>query len=143
MTQASTKPTDVERHRVETDPTVLLVRIDESLYYANTRYLEDRVLREIASRPEIDDLLLICSAVNFIDASALETLESLHEELEDAGVRLTLAEVKGPVMDRLEAIGFVDRIGRERVHLSCWVAWCELAGESRPGEGPAEPPPAA
>ena len=44
----------------------------------------------------------MCSAVNAIDASALESLEAINHRLQDAGVRLHLSEVKGPVMDRLQ-----------------------------------------
>ena len=69
-------------------------------------------------RPAVKYLVLIGIAINFIDASALETLEALIEELKDAGVELHLAEIKGPVMDRLQAIGFVDHLGSERIHLS-------------------------
>lgn len=109
---------NVLRHPVRTCPHVIAVRVDESLYFANTRYLEDQLLAMVADRPEVRHLLLICSAINFIDASALQTLEALRAELQDAGVQLHLAEVKGPVMDRLQAIGFVERLGAEHIFLS-------------------------
>jgi hypothetical protein len=64
--------------------------VDESLYFANTRYLEDTLLRIVAGRPEVKHLVLIGSAINFIDASAMETLESLLHELRAAGVELHL-----------------------------------------------------
>ncbi len=117
---------NVLRHPVTTCPHVLAVRVDESLYFANTKYLEDQLLALIAERPDVRHLVLICSAVNFIDASALETLEELVHELCDAGVELWLAEVKGPVMDRLEAIGFVDIIGQDHVFLSTHEAMVAL-----------------
>jgi SulP family sulfate permease len=109
---------NVLRHPVQCWPNVLAMRIDESLYFANSKFLEDTVLGLIADRPEVEHFVLIGTAVNFIDASALETLVGLHQDLQDAGVRLHLAAIKGPVMDRLQAIGFVDLIGREQVHLS-------------------------
>ncbi len=109
---------NVRRHQVKTCPHVIAMRIDESLYFANTKFLEDKVLCAIADRPEVKHLVLIGIAVNFIDASALETLESLIDELRDAGVTLHLAEIKGPVMDRLQAIGFVDKIGADHIYLS-------------------------
>jgi SulP family sulfate permease len=109
---------NVRRHQVKTCPHVIAMRIDESLYFANTKFLEDKVLCSITDRPEVKHLVLIGIAVNFIDASALETLESLIDELRDAGVQLNLAEIKGPVMDRLKAIGFVDKIGAEHIFLS-------------------------
>jgi SulP family sulfate permease len=109
---------NVQRHEVETCPHVVAVRVDESLYFANTKYLEDRLLGLVADRPEVEHLLLICSAINFIDASALETLEALVHELRDAGVSVWLSEVKGPVMDRLIAIGFVEELGEDHIFLS-------------------------
>jgi SulP family sulfate permease len=33
-------------------------------------------------------------------------------------VEFHLAEIKGPVMDRLKTIGFVDKIGADHIHLS-------------------------
>ncbi len=109
---------NVERHEVETWPQTVAIRVDESLYFANTKYLEDVVLQMVADKPELKYLVLIGIAVNDIDASALETLKSLNQELRDAGVELHLAGFKGPITDRLKAIGFIDHIGPGRVHLS-------------------------
>ncbi|HSN77652.1 MAG TPA: solute carrier family 26 protein [Anaerolineae bacterium] len=118
---------NVQRHDVQTCPHVVAVRVDESLYFANTAYLESRLLGMVAERPEVRHLLLICSAVNFIDASALETLEAMLHELRDAGADLWLAEVKGPVMDRLLAIGFIDKLGHDHVFLSTHQAMNALS----------------
>lgn len=117
---------NVLRHRVKTCPHVVAIRVDESLYFANTKFLEDTVLSTIADQPEVKHLVLIGIAVNFIDASALETLEALVQELRQAGVEFHLAEIKGPVMDRLNAIGFVDKIGADHVHLSTHDAMTAL-----------------
>lgn len=99
---------NIERHSVLTNPAVLSIRIDESLYFANSRYLEDRIGALIAERPEVKHVILMCSAVNAIDASALESLEEINHRLADAGIRLHLSEVKGPVMDRLRKTTFLD-----------------------------------
>lgn len=109
---------NILRHPVQTCPKAVAVRVDESLYFANAKYLEDTVLQCVADNPEIEDFVLIGTAVNFIDASALETLESLHQELNDARVNFHLAAIKGPVMDRLKKIGFIAEFGEEFVHLS-------------------------
>ena len=119
---------NVLRHEVQTDPRILAVRVDESLYFANTAQLEDALLSRVAERPEIDHLVLIMSAVNFIDASALETLETLIERLRDSGVTLHMAEVKGPVMDRLERVHFLETLGSGRVYLSTHAAMKDLGG---------------
>lgn len=109
---------NVERHAVLTWPNVVAVRIDQSLYFANSKFLEDTVLNIVAAQPQVEHFVLIGTAVNFIDASALETLEMLHNQLKNAGVTLHLAAIKGPVMDKLKAIGFIDHIGEEHIHLS-------------------------
>ncbi len=109
---------NVLRYHVQTWAHVLLIRVDESLYFANTKAIEDSVLRRVAERPAIKHLVLTGSAINFIDASALETLRALHAELENAGVALHLAEINEPVLDKLRAIGFVEEIGEARVHFS-------------------------
>ncbi len=121
---------NVERHETETVSHVALLRIDESLYFANARYLEDTVYDLVATRPELEHVVLICSAVNLIDASALESLDAINARLKDSGVTLHLAEVKGPVMDRLKCSDFLDDM-TGRVFLSTFAAWREL---SRPSE---------
>jgi SulP family sulfate permease len=93
---------NVKRHTVLTDPRILTIRIDESLTYLNARWLEEFVLEQVAVHPQLRHLILMCSAVNAIDASALESIEAINHRLTDAGVRLHLSEVKGPVMDALE-----------------------------------------
>jgi sulfate permease, SulP family len=118
---------NVLRHQVKTYPHIIAIRIDESLYFANSRFVEDLVLRLVSERPQVAHFVLICSAVNFIDASALETLEALIEQLESAGVHFYLTDVKGPVMDRLERVGFVEKIGRERIFLTIHEAMQALA----------------
>lgn len=117
---------NVLRHEVKTDDDILIVRVDESLYFANTAYLEDELLARIADQPQIKHLVLIMSAVNFIDASALETLETLIERLRDAGVILHMAEVKGPVMDKLQLVGFEQALGDGQVYLSTHEAVANL-----------------
>jgi len=109
---------NVERHTVTTYPGILAIRVDESLYFASTQALEERLLNEVADAPEVAHVLLVCNAINYIDTSALETLENLIDELGDAGVTLHLSEIKGPVLDRLERSDFLERLSPGRVYLS-------------------------
>ncbi len=97
---------NIERHDVKTFPSILALRVDESLYFVNTRYIESFVLDRVAESHEIEHVLLICTATNFIDTSGLDMLEELSANLQEAGVTLHLAEVKGPVMDRLKETSF-------------------------------------
>ena len=120
---------NVERHKVLTSPTVLSVRVDESLYFADARYLEDRLYDEVARRPGVKHVVLVCPAVNYIDASALDSLEVIVERLKQAGVSLHLSEVKGPVLDRLQRCNFLDHL-TGRVFLSQHQAMTALDPET-------------
>lgn len=97
---------NVDRHKVETFESLLSVRVDESLYFANSRYLEELIFKLVAKKPNLEHVILMCNAVNEIDLSALEALENINDTLRELGVQLHLSEVKGPIMDRLGSTGF-------------------------------------
>ncbi len=97
---------NVDRHKVEVFENLLSIRIDESLYFANTRYLEELVFKLVAQRPKLRHVILMCTAVNKIDLSALETLEKINETLQELDIDLHLSEVKGPIMDKLTVTSF-------------------------------------
>ncbi len=117
---------NVLRHEVITDPHILTVRVDESLYFANARYLEDRIYDMVAQRDDLRHVILMCPAVNEIDMSALESLEAINERLDALGVKFHLSEVKGPVMDRLQSTHFLEDLTGE-VFLSQHQAMRELS----------------
>jgi sulfate permease, SulP family len=119
---------NVLRHAVVVSPRVLGLRVDASLYFANSRALEVRINDAVASHSGLKHVVLQCSAINDIDASALESLEAINHRLRDAGVQLHLSEVKGPVMDRLKATHFLDDFGGE-VFLTHHQAMRQLAPE--------------
>ncbi|AFP29189.1 SulP family inorganic anion transporter [Marinobacter sp. BSs20148] len=116
---------NVLRHKVDVCPTVTFLRVDESLYFANARFLEETVLDIVTSEPQLTDLVLVCPAVNLVDASALESLEAINERLKDAGVRLHMSDVKGPVMDRLKRTEFCQHLSGD-VFLSAHEGWKAL-----------------
>lgn len=118
---------NINRHQVTTAPHLLTIRIDESLYFANARFLEDLVLDRVTREAAISDVVLMCSAVNEIDISALETLESLNQRLSDMGITLHLSEVKGPVTDRLARSSFLSHLTGQ-IYLSQYEAWQALSG---------------
>jgi SulP family sulfate permease len=131
---------NVKRHKVFTDPRILTIRIDESLTYLNARWLEEFVLEEIAAHPKLKHLILMASAVNAIDASALESIEAINHRMADAGVCLHLSEVKGPVMDALERGHFLHEL-TGRVWLSqneAFEAVLEIANREEETQAPAD-----
>lgn len=116
---------NILRHEVLTSPELVTIRVDESLYFANARFLEDLVYNRILGNSEIAHVVLMCSAVNEIDMSAVESLEAINERLNDSGIKLHLSEVKGPVMDRLKCAHFLDEMTGS-VFLAQYDAVCEL-----------------
>lgn len=130
---------NVLRHRVHVSPRVLGLRVDESLYFANARALEDRINDAVATRPQLKHVVLQCSAVNAIDASALESLEAIDHRLAESGVQLHLSEVKGPVMDRLQQTALLREL-RGQVFLTQYQAIAQLAPEVLQEPRPAAPP---
>src|SRR6056297_2298580 len=113
---------NINRNEVETDPSVLTLRVDESLYFVNARFLEDLVQSRVSEGSDIKDVILMFSAVNEVDFSALESLEAINQRLTELGIGLHLSEVKGPVMDRLQETHFLRDLNG-RVFLSQYDAW--------------------
>ena len=108
---------NILRHEVIQSESVLSLRVDESLYFPNARYLEDALLALVTERPGVQHVVLQASAINDIDSSALESLEAIETSFKDMGVTLHLSEVKGPVMDKLKNTHFLKHL-RGQVFLS-------------------------
>ncbi|MFZ7089737.1 SulP family inorganic anion transporter [Primorskyibacter sp. 2E233] len=119
---------NIHRHQVDTQDEIVTLRVDESLYFANARFLEDYVLNRVACDQPLKHVILMFPAVNEVDMSALETLEELNRRLEEMGIKLHLSEVKGPVMDRLKRSHFLDELTGE-VFLSQYDAWQKLKSQ--------------
>ncbi|MCX7561315.1 sulfate permease [Sulfitobacter sp. F26204] len=121
---------NIHRHKVETDPSVLSLRVDESLYFINSRFLQDLIQARVSEGSEIKNVVLMFSAVNEVDYSALESLEAVNQRLKDFDVGLHLSEVKGPVMDRLKKSHLIHELNG-KVFLSQFDAWRELSSHSQ------------
>jgi len=104
---------NIKRHAVRTEASLLTIRIDESLYFANARYLEDHLYNRVLQDCPVRNVVLMFSAVNEVDMSALESLEAINTRLGEIGIKLHLSEVKGPVMDRLKRSHFLDELTGE------------------------------
>ncbi|GGE78328.1 SulP family inorganic anion transporter [Massilia psychrophila] len=122
---------NIERYPGETAPGVLLLRIDAGLFFGNVEAVNARIEEELAAHSAhcfTRHLVLVLSAVNAIDTSALFGLIELNVLLRHRGVKLHLAEVKGPVLDRLKTSDLLSTLNG-KVFLSTAMAWDELAGK--------------
>ena len=114
-----------DRHIVISSNKVICLRIDESLYFPNARFLEDSIYKFVINNKNAKHIIIMCSAVNYIDSSALESLEFVNSRLNESGVKLHLSEVKGPVMDQLKKTNFLDELTGE-VFLTNFQAFLKL-----------------
>ena len=112
---------NVDRNEVVTNPNIVSMRMDESIYFPNARLLESRISELVASHPDLKHFILNCSAVNAIDASGLESLKSINQRLKDSGISFNLAEVKGPIMDGLNKTQFIKTL-TGKIYLSQYEA---------------------
>jgi SulP family sulfate permease len=119
---------NVLRHEVITHPELLGLRPDESLFFANARFLEDHVAAAVAAQPAVRHVVLQCNAINDIDASGLESLQTIDQRLREQGIALHLSEVKGPVMDRLQRSDWLQNMSGQ-VFLTHHQAIMALVGE--------------
>ena len=117
---------NVDRFSTDTAPGLLMLRIDAGLFFGNVEAVNERIEEELAARPGTRHLVLVLSAVNAIDTTALFVLAELNASLHRRGVLLHLAEVKGPVMDRLKQSALLESLNGE-VFLSAATAWKRLA----------------
>ena len=97
---------NIERHDVEIWPKLLMIRIDENITFANISFISNFITQKVDERVYLEQIILICSSVTYIDTTAFETLRSLILSLKKQGITLNLAEVRGPVMDQLTKINF-------------------------------------
>lgn len=119
---------NVRRYQVESYPQILTLRVDESLFFANASYLEERIYSAAFDNGEIAHVILMCTAINEIDYTALETLEAINLRLKQQGITLNLSEVKGPVMDMLNRTDFFAHLSGE-VYLSQFEAFIAVRGK--------------
>ncbi|HSO86836.1 MAG TPA: sulfate permease [Draconibacterium sp.] len=112
---------NIERHEVVTSDRVVSMRIDESIYFPNAKFLESKINEIVASHHGLQHFVLNCSSVNSIDASGLESLKAINGRLKDAGISFHLAEIKGPIMDGLNKTKFPQEM-KDRIHVTQYDA---------------------
>jgi len=90
---------NINRHDVVTFDNLLMLRIDESLFFGNSESIHRRILNAMQQYPDANEIILIMAAVNHIDLTAQEMLCTLNHELALQNKRLHFSFIKGPVMD--------------------------------------------
>ena len=98
-------------------PGVVVYRLDDRLFFANTRYVRGRVREALRGAPsEPTALVLDAESMTDVDTAGLDLLGRLSEDLGRDGIALHVARMHATVAERLERTGVADRIGRGRFH---------------------------
>ena len=118
---------NIKRHNVETWQHLLLLRIDESITFANVNFIEDFITAELRHQGNVKHIILIFTSVSDIDTTALEALENLNHALQASGMTLHLSEAKGPVLDKLKKTDFLSQLKPGKVFFHTEDAVKELA----------------
>ncbi|MEI6267543.1 MAG: sulfate permease [Methylococcaceae bacterium] len=118
---------NIKRHQVETWEHLLLLRIDESITFANVNFIENFITAELKHQANIKHIILIFTSVSDVDATALEALENINHALQASGVSLHLSDAKGPVLDKLKKTNFIKQLEPGKVFFHTEDAIKELA----------------
>jgi len=118
-----------KRYKVTTVPEILNLRIDESLFFANASKLEELIFARVAEEQNIKHVVLVCSAINEVDYSALESLLEINSRLEEEAILFHLSEVKGPVLDRLKRARFIEVLSG-KLYMTQHQAFAELSSQT-------------
>ncbi len=113
---------------IEDFESVLLLRFDGQLYFANIDYFIAQLHKNIVKKgKKLKYVILNAEAINYIDSNALDVLKRLTVDLKNKGIVLQVAGAIGPIRDMFFASGFVDLLGKENlfVRTNEAVDYCE------------------
>ncbi|WP_197722091.1 SulP family inorganic anion transporter [Sulfuriflexus mobilis] len=131
---------DADLHKLETCGNVSIIRFDGSLYFANTSYFEDMVMRRSAEKPDLRYIVVDGQGINEIDATGEDVLASLTQRLAKTGVQVVFANFKRQVLRVLRDSGFYEDMGKERffahTELALDAIWEELGDQHDVAECP-------
>jgi sulfate permease, SulP family len=120
---------NIQHFATQTSTTVIAVRIDESLYFGNSAKIQTELMQILDRAPATQHLLLILSAVNSIDYSAMQAISLLQENLRARQIKIHLSDVKKPVMDHVRRSEMLATLDGD-VFLSAHLAMQALSGEN-------------
>ena len=118
---------NIERYAAETHPQIVLLRIDAGVFFGNAELISDHVLQTLTDQTR--HLVLVMTAINLIDTTGLYALAELNQSLAARGIKLHLAEVKGPLMDKLKHSDLLLKPLSGQVFISAVSAFEQLSQE--------------
>lgn len=120
-------------------PGLIVYRYDAPLFFANAQDFRARATRAIDEAEEPVRWFLLNTEANVaVDITAVDTLESLRQEVVRRGLVFALARVKQELRDDLERVGFLQRVGEEHIFptlptaVEAYSAWLSGPGHDEP-----------
>ncbi|KAL5218694.1 hypothetical protein ABZP36_019378 [Zizania latifolia] len=108
-------------------PGMVIVRVDSAIYFTNSNYVKERILRWLRDEEErqqdqkllkTEFLIIELSPVIDIDTSGIHALEDLLRALEKRKIQLILANPGLAVIQKLRSAKFADLIGEDKIFLT-------------------------
>jgi sulfate permease, SulP family len=98
-------------------PGVMVYRLDDRLFFANTQYVRGRILEALdGATTRTVWIVFDAEGIASIDSTATQMLEELLEQLEAKGTHLAVARAKQPLLDTFDSAGLTTRIGEEHFY---------------------------
>ncbi|CAO2815362.1 unnamed protein product [Amaranthus hypochondriacus] len=117
-------------------PSFLILSIESPIYFANSTYLQERVLRWVREEEErvkannenmMKCVILDMSAVSAIDTSGIELLGELRKMLERRSLQLVLANPAGNVTEKLHQSKTLESFGAQGLYLTVGEAIADIS----------------
>jgi len=105
------------------DNKIVIMRFDAQLFFANINYFREKVELLIGERKQPEFFILDARPVSTVDSTAIHALHELIDELKSNGITFMIANVIGPVRDKLGSSGITDQIGKEKCFSSLFDAY--------------------
>lgn len=98
-------------------PGVMVYRLDDRLFFANTQYVRGRILEALdGAATRTVWIVFDAEGIASIDSTATQMLEELLGQLEVRGIHLAVARAKQPLLDAFDSAGLTERIGEEHFY---------------------------
>lgn len=125
---------NIERFdQIEERRDIVVLRLDARLYFANLNFVQERIDEIVENyKPDIKGLVMNFESVNMVDSSAIHFIADLASSLKANNIDLVIANVKGPVRDKLFLSGLTAKIGPENFTISVQQGVDVIQNKERP-----------
>lgn len=93
-----------------------VIRWYGSLFFASAHHMEEKILEQIDTLPDLRHVLVVGNAINDIDYSGIEVLSDVVDRIRDAGHAISFSGLNDSVLDVMEHTGLVAKVGPENFH---------------------------